>query len=267
MTYESVGVSTSTSLGTAITGGIADTKGTPWTEIDASTSVAVEAILVHIGGNSTTNYQNLIDIGTGASSSEVVLIADLMASCGDTFGEGRNYLIPISIASGTRLSARVQGSVGSADVLVSITLISDAGLDITAFTNIDTLGAVSSGESGGTVVDPGGSANTKGVYVEIDSSTAQNYKGLIIAIGQNGNNGVGAFRFLLDVAIGAVDVEVDFISNLHFMTTSLPDYGTSRVVGPLACDIPSSSRLTVRMQCSGTNSTDRLEDIILYGLN
>ena len=266
MAYETVGVSTSTSLGTNVTGGGANSKGS-WTELDASTSVTCEGIWVHVGGNQTSNYQNLIDIGTGAASSEVVLIPDVMSSCGDTFGDARSYLIPISIASGTRLSARTQNNIGAAYIKVSCTLVSDAGLDITSFTNVDAMGVVSSGASEGTIVDPGATANTKGSYVEIDASTAQNYKGIIIAIGQNGNTALNTYNFLLDVAVGVAASEVNFIENLMFNTSALSDYGSGRVIGPIACDIPASSRLSVRSQSSGNDATDRVQDIIIYGLN
>ena len=266
MAYETVGVDTATSFGTTVTGGSANTKGS-WVELDASTSITCEGIWVHVNRNNSSNYQNLIDIGTGASSSEVVLIPDLMMSVGDSSSGGVSYFFPISIASGTRISARLQGNSGSRNVRVSCTLVSDAGLDITPFTNVDTLGAVSSGASEGTVVDPGATINTKGSYVEIDASTAQNYKGIVIAIGQNGNTGLATASFLFDVAIGAASSEVNFIENMMFNVSLTSDYGSGRVIGPLACDIPASSRLSMRVQSSTSDATDRLQDFIIYGLN
>ena len=189
-----------------------------------------------------------------------------MHSTGDIYSGKRHYFFPMAIASGTRLSAKVQGNVGSLDVDVAIILVTDSGLDITAFANVDTIGAVTSGASGGTVVDPGASINTKGVYVELSASTANNYKALIVAVGQNGNGGTAHAEFLFDVAIGASESEVDFLSNIGLHTSSLSDVLTPVVHGPMACDIPSSSRLTVRMQASLTNATDRVMDFILYGL-
>lgn len=265
MTYETVGVDTGTSEGLAIAANAsADTKSTTWIEIDASTSIASDGLWVVVGPGPDAR-QSLMDIATGAVSSEVILINNLLYSTGDGYGGRRHYFLPMSIASGTRLSAKVQASVGGVDVDVAIILTTDSGLDITAFANVDTIGAVTSSDSQGTVVDAGASTNTKGVYVEFDASTSNTYKALMIAIGQNNNNGLASAEFLFDVAIGASESEVDFLSNIGFKSAGGSDTITPMVHGPMACDIPSSSRLTVRMQSSTSNATDRVMDFILYG--
>ena len=208
----------------------------------------------------------LVDIGVGAAASETVLIGDILYTVGDTGGEGRIYYFPISIASGTRISARCQNnSAASRHVGVAIILTTDSGLDVTAFTACDTMGE-NTADSGGTQVDPGGSANTKSGYVELSASTSNNYKAFMVIVGQVGNTALADAHFLFDIATGAASSETDFLSNLSFSTSSASDVMSPKVFGPFACDIPSTSRLSVRGQSSTTNATDRLFDIVAYGI-
>lgn len=266
MTYETVGVSTGTSRATSIASSTtANTKGS-WVELDASTAFAVDGFFVYIGRNSGANFDVLVDIGIGVLDSEVVLVPDLLYSTGDTAGEAIFIPIPMSIASGTRISARCQDRVASATTIdVAIILTTDSGLDITAFTGCDAMGQAT-GDSGGTQIDPGTSANTKTAYVELVASTSNTYKAFIIIMGQIQNQATATGHWLFDVAIGADTAEVDFLSNLNFSNGNGPDSFQPKVFGPMACDIPSGSRLTVRGQSSITNANDRRFDVVLYGL-
>ncbi len=267
MTYETVGVNLGTSATTSLVhSGSANTKNATYTEIDASTSIASDGFWVYFGVNSVFG-DHLIDIATGAASSEVILIPDILYSSGDTEGESNLIYFPISIASGTRLSARHQNSGTSGTVDVAIILTTDSGLDVTAFTACDTMGAVTS-DSGGTSIDPGATANTKNSpYVEIDASTANTYKALIVVIGQVDNASVATAHFLFDVATGPSTSEVDFLSNISFTSGASADTFQPKVFGPFACDISSGTRLSVRGQSSTTNGTDREFDVVLYGIH
>lgn len=268
MTYETVGVNTGTSEAKALVhGGSANIKPSTFTEIDASTSIDSDGFWVYCGVNTTSNADSLIDIATGAAGLEVILIADLLFSSGDIQGESNLIYVPISIASGTRLSARHQNRGTSGTVDVAIILTTDSGLDVTAFTACDTMGAVTS-DSGGTQIDPGAVAHTKNSpYVEIVASTANTYKALIVAIGQIQNTSIAGAHFLFDVAIGASGSEIDFLSNLSFSGGSTSDTFQPKIFGPFACDIPSGLRLSVRGQSSTTNGVDRLFDVVLYGVH
>lgn len=268
MTYETVGVSTSTSAATVIAhSGSANVKS-DWVELDASTAFTVDGFWVWVSGNTDSTFDYFIDIGIGADMSETVLIPDVLYSTGDTNGSGTLVYFPISIASGTRISARQQNYATSATIRVAVILTTDSGLDVTAFTTVDVMGALTSSDTSGTLIDPGGTPNAKNSpYVEIKGSTANTYKAFIIIIGQNRNSGLGNAGCLFDVAIGGADSEVDFLSNLSFSNGIDSDKMEPRVFGPFACDIPSSSRLSVRAQSSTSNTPNRLFDIVLYGIH
>ena len=265
MTFETLGVITGTSEPTAVTANSStNTKGA-WVELDASTAVTVDGFWVYAGSNNSTNYDSLVDIGTGAASSETVLIADLLFSRGDQDAGGNPVFFPMSIASGTRLAVRQQCRVSNAVLDIAMMIQDDSNLDVTAYTSCDTIGADTT-DSGGTSIDPGGSANTKSSYVELVASSSNNYKALLIAIGQNQNTACATAQFLFDVAIGAAASEVDFLSNIHFSSGGGADMMEPCFIGPIACDIPTSSRISVRGQTTTTDGTDRLFDIVLYGM-
>ena len=91
-------------------GAVAHTKGS-WVELTASSS-AIDGLLVIVGNDfnvvpATTNW--LIDIGTGAAASEVVLLGNLPSTCGTVeTGTMLFFYVPISLAAGTRIAARCQ---------------------------------------------------------------------------------------------------------------------------------------------------------------
>jgi hypothetical protein len=103
-------------------------KGTTPTQLIASTAADSYAIQVHVHNNATSNVSTstLLDIMTGGSGSEVVLIPDLMAGWVhpvSTTNTWRTYTFPIFIPAGTRLSARSQSVVASKTCSVGITLL------------------------------------------------------------------------------------------------------------------------------------------------
>jgi hypothetical protein len=120
---------TAPGAGTTITANATPhTKGATPTQLIASTAADSYAIQVHVHNNATSNAttSTLLDIMTGGSGSEVVLIPDLMAGWVlpvATSNAWRTYTFPIFIPSGTRLSARSQSVVASKTCSVAITLM------------------------------------------------------------------------------------------------------------------------------------------------
>ena len=115
-TYGAVSAS---SQGTSIDpGAAANTKGN-YTQLTASTSSALDWLIVIATCANNPNPSSgrwAFDIATGAAASEVVVVPDCsfsMDSSFDTLGPNV-FCFPISIASGTRLAARAQSTVTDA---------------------------------------------------------------------------------------------------------------------------------------------------------
>jgi hypothetical protein len=169
---------TAPGVGTTITANATPhTKGTTPTQLIASTSADSFAIQVHIHNNASSNVSTatLLDIMTGGSGSEVVLIPDLMAGWVlpvSTSNAWRTYTFPIFIPSGTRISARSQSVVASKTCSVAITLYQRPTLGCYVGTRVTAYG-VSSANSYG-VLHTAGSTSTYGATAGQLTSSSTN---------------------------------------------------------------------------------------------
>ena len=90
-----------------------------WTQLIASTTAESYGLLICINSNTASNASRntVLDIGIGASGSEVVIIPDLLAGNAAAYtigGSGIWYYFPVTIEAGARISARAQGTVATA---------------------------------------------------------------------------------------------------------------------------------------------------------
>lgn len=239
----------------------ANTKGA-YAEITASSPIAAHAIVVIIrAGVLSSGEDYLIDLATGAAAAEVVLVNNLLITSA-TAAMVFSVLLPVSIPSGTRISARCQANVGSETCSISIVLIASTGTNITA---VETAGA-NTADSGGTTVDPGTTINTKGSYAELIASTAVAYEWLAISVGNITNVIRGAMDTLLDIATGAAASETVIIDNLYMR---VPAVGARQPLPHwfvIPVNIPAGSRIAARSQCSINTATTRLVDVVVYGI-
>lgn len=252
----------------------ANTKGS-WSQLSASTSFEASAILLHIS-TQFIDTRYLIDIGIGAAGSEQVIIPNLLV--GISTGVCFDICLPISVPAGSRLAARCQDNFGSSVAYVSGSIFAGGFMGMPSFASMTDYGT-STSTSGGTTVDAGATANTKGSYTQIAASTTYAHKGLVIAAMRPtpGTNVTADYFQLADLAIGASGSEQILLNNLRFVCstvtggtaantasrgTLLPNY-----VPPLLCDIPAGSRIAMRQQSSSTNTTDRTCAYAVYGLN
>lgn len=245
-----------------------DTKATSYTTIISSTAFDAQAIMLNVGRESSTaGIQFLMDIAIGAASSEQDIIQNYLYSRGNNESADNSILLPIQIPSGTRISGRVQCSSGNSSLRVTAHLF---GGDLWApggLARVETCGAVTA-DSGGTGIDPGGSANTKGAYSSaLIASTSFDYKGFFVCIGGNKNSVVAALtRARLDIAIGAASSEQVILPDYQIVCGTAGDAYMPGVSPFLPIPIPAGSRISARAQSSNTDATDRLFDVVLYGV-
>lgn len=248
----------STTTGITITSGASNTKGA-WTEAIASTSE--ETHWIKFAANSGEFDENfLIDIGVGAASSEVVQIANI-ASFANQNGN-IDLLMPLTIASGSRVAIRCQATTASQTLRFMVYLSNDSGFG-TSTSNI-TLGSLTA-SSKGTVLDPGSVDNTKGSYVELDASTSIEMNYVIVLMANNDNASQTNQRRLVDVSTGAAASEVDVIPNILFFSNVSEAPTTAAAFFQT---IASGTRIAARTQSSnstGAGSNDRLMDICILG--
>jgi hypothetical protein len=263
---DTAGENTSNSRGTTITAGAtANTKGS-YTQLIASTPFDADWIEVEITwGSVPTGGEILVDIAVGAAGSEQDMISNLQYCDSSAYSFSR-YLFPIRVSAGTRIAARSQCNTGSATIHVKVNLMGSGFISPFPLSRVTTYGANTS-DSGGTSIDPGGVANTKGAYTEIAAATSDPIRGLFLAIGIQANTARTAGTWLVDIAVGAAGSEQIIIPNLGLVASGDTDLIMPSTIGILPCSIPAGTRVAVRAQSTITDAADRLFDLIIYGVS
>lgn len=253
------------SRGTVVTSdAVANTKPATFTQIVASTPQAAQAICIYIMSG-TSGIDFLLDIAVGASSAEQIICPDLLLSCGN--GDHIfTYYFPIAIPAGTRISARSQSTTGGSNAFVLVVLIEQTFLPSSQLARITTYGA-NVADSGGTSIDPGATINTKGAWVEITASSVNPIKALLFALGVQVNITRTNMEHRIDIGIGAAGSEQVLLPDVQVVQNASSDSFGQAVQGPFFVSIPAGTRIAVRQQASNADATDRLFDVVLYGVD
>ena len=260
---QACGVTTSYGNGTVLTpNATAHTKGS-WAQVIASTTAQARMVLVRLNANptDTTSLSYLVDIGTGASSSEVVLIPNLVNAPGAQWADGIcNYMLPLVIPAGTRIAARAQcvGASG-ATMPVTVTIFDADPAQVPYATGVDALGVSTATTLGQAITQ--GVSNAKGSWAQITASTSRDYIGFVVSA--DGQNTGGTYNYsLVDIGVGAAGSEQIIV----------PDWGCKNNAGTIfngvspffPIRIPTGSRIAVRA-ASGGNPAGAL-GISIYGV-
>ena len=262
----SYGADTATSEGTKVTASVtANTKGA-WAELTASTGFDLQGFLVSFSAEPQTGQPNLLlDIGVGGGGSEEIIFEDLLLCPSSNYDSDFSKFVyaPVRIGAGIRVAARCQGTVGSEVINISLNAVPSAFTSMMPGSNVIAFGA-NTADSGGISVDPGGTANTKGAWTEIDASTSDNIKGIWITQATVNNTANRVQRCMYDVAIGGSGSEEIIAENLIYIGSQQETVFSMPVFFPI--DVPSGSRLAIRAQTTTTDATDRIMDHVIYGV-
>lgn len=253
----------STFNGTSLVANLTANVEGAWTEIVASSTHDADGILLCIRDGTGAN--GLIDIGTGASGSEVERMTDVPIAHSRSFFAQAIYC-PIPIPAGSRIAGRYRSDVASAQVRVTIMLIKGG------FLNLGPMGSlrqatygVSTANSQGTQIDPGGTAHTKSAWVQLVASTAIPLKYLFMLMSNQRNTTDANEDILADIGVGAASSERIVVPDIWFHGSTVSDTHFPMWIGPFPVDLPGSVRLAMRAQSSIIDATDRLMDVALVG--
>jgi hypothetical protein len=221
---------------------LANTKGS-WTQLIASSSGNTSFIFVSVAniGAITTNTATLLDIGIGASGSETAIIGDVAVGASSAFslGGANIYGVPFKIASGTRISARIQSVVAGGKTASISAYLMDSGNYDTAPTSVDVIGADTANSKGISF------SGASGSWTEAVASTSRSYRAVCCVLSSH-NSDIAGITISWDVGIGASGSEVFFgggraaVSSNELLSNATPyNYLFGR-------KIPAGSRLAVR---------------------
>lgn len=193
------------SLVTVSTSSSANTKGA-WQQLfSAAANGSDTGLLLLMAPLTTFTGDNacLVDIGTGASGSESVLISNIAFAGQQANASCQVLQIPIFIPSGTRIAYRAQTAASGAQTVYMVAaLAKTAGMHLLP-KSVDSLGVTAS-TSHATALT--GTANV--TYTQIVASTSQPYQSLVLNISSASKAGINA-NFRATLAVGPSGSEVD----------------------------------------------------------
>jgi hypothetical protein len=220
----------------------AHTKGA-WSELIASTSAnaSVLFLLVQDISSAGTNTATLVDLATGASGSESAIASDIavggaVTTAGPT---GICTTIPIKIASGTRLSARIQSVITGGKTATVQAILYNAGDYATAPTSVDVIGGNTANSRGAAF------SGASGTWVQAIASTTQAYRAVAIVPSMHDST-ISTIETQLDLGVGASGSEVVFGTTIVGYNASENVQSSPPYLSLFGRNIPAGSRLAVR---------------------
>ena len=240
--------------------GTANTKGA-YVELVTSTAADADGMLV-MYAQVTSNVSHLCDFSIGGAGSEVLMATNLHLSAGNNVPEW--FYVPGPIPAGSRIACRTQCSTASSQLVASCVLVKGGWFAPPPGGSIVTLGA-NTADSGGTPINAGAVANTFGAWVQLTASTPQDIKAMALKVGGINNTTPTVGSGVFQIGFGAAAAEVPVLAVPNRMGTALDNYGPMPDFW-FPCSIPAGSRVAARWMSTVTDATDRVCDLIGYGL-
>jgi hypothetical protein len=272
-TKEATALVSNAEFGVSVTAGAsAHTKGSPPTQLLASTNYTGFGVIVGLGNVGTaasTNTRTLVDIMIGGAGSEQVLIPNLIAGqAGPSNSASSNpvyYYFPIIVPPLSRLSARSQSLAASDTVHVQVHVLQHQipgrwyGSRVTAY-GPDT--ATSSGVSH----TPAGSGTAYATTTQITASTTNPIKAMQVGIDLLTNTGGTNARCILRIAAGSsTNYVVDSLPYRESTTLENVDYSSLNfILSQMNFSIPAGSYLGVGGMMSAGAAT---RGFAIYGVD
>ncbi len=243
----------------------ANTLGS-FAQIVASTGDDINGFWLTICSDTiSVNSDYLLNLAIGSASNEEIIVPNILYSLsgGSDLDFLKKLFIPIEIPAGTRISAQIQSTTGSNVARVSIMAAPPFFTSPVMGQEVISIGE-NTGDSGGTQVDPGGTANTKGSYVQMTASLSDDIRAIMVLQGQQANTNQRNNRVHFDLAIGAGGSEEILIPDMVTRVSATEILNGMNDFVPIA--IPAGTRIAIRSASSDNNSPDRLLDYVIYGL-
>lgn len=197
---------------TVTAGATSHTKGA-WVEIIASTTTAATALIVDVNDIRVTsnNTATLLDFAVGASGSEAAFVENIAVGGATERNNGYyQFILPVTIPSGSRIAARSQALIASDTASVEITVASGGALENPP-TSLDTMGSSTSVSRG--------TQTASGSWNEVVASTSQAYR-VMVAVPSLGTSTATAARAPVRIAKGAAGSEAQ-IASISAATSSI----------------------------------------------
>ena len=233
------------------------TLGTSYTELLAATTFDWEGFF--IAGYNIASSAVLSNIAIGASAAEQDIVEDiLMSPVTSARVHGNSAYFPIRIPAGTRISG-IASVANAARIQLHGCSKAPAGYSPGAGKSF-----LLDGTSGGTLINPGSTANTKGAYSEITSSLSSDISGFVMSVRASSASLVTS-SYLLDIAVGSSSSEVVILPDMLLAAESISDTFLPEWQGFFPISIPAGTRVAARAQSNVTGSNNQFY-VNLHGI-
>lgn len=243
----------------------AHAKGS-WTEIASSLRRDVAGFWLYLGGYNSGNQGSLlVDIGVGTAGSEIVIVSNIMrdATTG-SYREGSIGYIPIAVAKGSRVAARVQSTQSSGEIGFQLRVQYAGNWADDSLQHATTYGD-NEADSGGVAVTPSSTVNTKGAWHEITPATARDHEALMLCPADGADITRALQSQLIDIGFGASGSEVVAISNIAISMGATGNEVCPKTIGALSIHIKQGTRMAIRTQTSSYSSSTT--DFVVVGFS
>lgn len=264
--YSQIGeVAASSELTTVTAGSPAHTKGS-WVQLSASCPFNAHGFFLSFSGGNTNTHDILVDVGVGGAGSEQVILSNFLNSLSGFISAKHSIFIPLPIKEGERISVRFQSSTASATCAIGLQLVAGDFFSQIGLGRATTYGA-NTADSGGTEIDPGGVAHTKGAWAQISAAVTNPIRYMVVCNGSRANGVYDASgTCLMDIGVGGAGSEQLLIDDIFLVITSGGDlFEPGSFARP--ANVAAGQRLAARAQTGVTDATDRLRDIVIIGFD
>lgn len=250
---------TGTAHTTANAGG-SNAKG-GWTRIGGPTVSDSYGFILNIYTDGKSDV--VIDVSTQSGTAGIFL-PNLLISAPSTICD--QMFFPVFVPAGSEIWIRGQASLSNRGVLASFMTVAPDSLNIMPVFNRCTDYGVDLDNSGGTLIDPSGSANTWSAWREMVASTSYPIEQMAMLVGDLSNSIMASGFYLVQIGVGSAGNEVPIFTATMFSNIN-DDTFAPRYISPILVSLPEGVRLSVRGQTQITDATDRLMSVSVYGFD
>jgi hypothetical protein len=218
-----------------------------WGEVTASAPFDVDGISISISPNTTGTVWWLLNVGVGAASSEQIVATGIPYFQEWSDRPHGHVFVPVRIARGQRIAIQARCSSASSLALATYVQLYAAGPRGFGFpSEVIAIGADST-TTKGTPVTTHATADTKGNWAELTSSTPRPIRGIIICATPSASNPpINAWR--LDIGVGAASSEVVLVPDFQLQTDVTGDYVMPAYSHLIPVNIPAETRISARLR-------------------
>jgi hypothetical protein len=249
-------VAPSAAAGVSVTPSGTAWANSSWVQVIASTPAPIVVVGLVVGGGPSVEFE--FDIGKGAAGSEKV-VATISGNTESGASSPRWLPLPIpvdNIAAGQRVAVRVR-KAGTSTTAYTVKLVYYEKPISGSVATTPNPSLVAPSAAAGVSVTPSGTAWANSAWVEVIAST-----GDAIVLGGITINPAVAVEYEIDVGVGAAGSEV-VVTTIRGRSATAGAPQTI-ILQPLLDNIPSGSRVSVRLRKAGTSTTAWTVKLIYY---